>query len=473
MGGRARNKRSIIIALGVMLACGHHVFGGDDPSRIRVHQAPRGLRPGSRAHDWPCFLGPSHNGVSNETHLRTSWSKEGPPLVWEMTTGSGYAAPSVGHGKLVFVHRVGDEDVVECLDPETARRFWQARYPTTYHDRYGFGDGPRATPVIDGAYVYVYSVQGHLRCFRLTDGTPAWDRNLGKEFNVPPNFFGEGTSPLVEGDFVFVNIGARGGPCVIALDKVTGETRWKAGNEWGASYATPVPATINGLRRLFVFAGGDSDPPTGGLLSIDPDKGTIGFRFPFRSRRHESVNAASPIVVNDKVFISTSYRTGGVLLRIDGRGGHDVVWKSDGLRAHFATPIARDGFLYGFDGMGKGSIALVCVDLQTGTQRWKKQPDWVEAVVQNGKPTTVSYSTFRGSLIWADGSFLCLGEAGHLARLDLTPSGYHELARVRLFNAEESWTPPVLSHGLLYVTQNTRDPSTKRPPRLLCYDLRS
>ena len=71
-----------------------------------------------------------------------------------------------------------------------------------------------------------------------------------------------------------------------------------------------------------------------------------------------------------------------------------------------------------------------------------------------------------------DGKFLCLGELGHLLWLDLTPSGYKELARAWLFPARETWALPVLSHGLLYVTQNTRNLITRDPPRLLCYDLR-
>jgi hypothetical protein len=75
-------------------------------------------------------------------------------------------------------------------------------------------------------------------------------------------------------------------------------------------------------------------------------------------------------------------------------------------------------------------------------------------------------------MLRVDGRFLTLGEHGHLLWLDLSPKGYKELARVWLFRAPESWTPPVLSHGLLYVVQNHRDALADTPPRLLCYDLR-
>ena len=72
-----------------------------------------------------------------------------------------------------------------------------------------------------------------------------------------------------------------------------------------------------------------------------------------------------------------------------------------------------------------------------------------------------------------DGQFLCLGELGHLLWMDLTPKGYTEVSRAWLFAARESWGLPVLSRGLLYVTQNTRDMLTGASPRLLCYDLRA
>ena len=76
-------------------------------------------------------------------------------------------------------------------------------------------------------------------------------------------------------------------------------------------------------------------------------------------------------------------------------------------------------------------------------------------------------------LLAVDGQFLCLGELGHLLWMDLTPKGYKEVSRAWLFAARESWGLPVLSRGLLYVTQNTRDMLTGAGPRLRCYDLRA
>ena len=77
------------------------------------------------------------------------------------------------------------------------------------------------------------------------------------------------------------------------------------------------------------------------------------------------------------------------------------------------------------------------------------------------------------SLLRIDGRFLAVGEHGHLLWLDLTPRGAEILSRASLFKARETWALPVISRGLLYVTQNTRGALEGTGPRLLCYDMRA
>ena len=441
-------------------------------STVRFHAGAKPLANGAVTSDWPRFLGPTHNGISPETKLLKKFPSGGPTLVWEMETGNGYSCPAVVGDRLVYIHRVGNEEVVECLRADTGEYLWSFGYPTGYRDRYGFGNGPRCGPVVDGDLVYTYGAEGKLHCLNLATGDVLWRRDIPAEHKVPQEFFGVATTPLVEGDFVIVNVGAPGGPCVVGLNKRTGKTIWTAGDQWGASCASPIPADVHGKRRVFVVAGGDSRPPTGGLMSINPADGKIDFRFPFRGKRYESVHAASPVVAGRRVFVTSSYRTGGALVNLLPTGGFKLAWNTNALRCHFATPIYRDGYLYGFDGDGKNDVAIVCVDLKKGKQLWRKQPEWEETLPVNGRDKQVTLGVLRGGLIFANGRFLCLGEMGHLLWLDLSPKGYKELARTRLFYAAESWTPLVLSRGLLYVTQNSRDTITNTRPRLLCYDLR-
>ena len=91
----------------------------------------------------------------------------------------------------------------------------------------------------------------------------------------------------------------------------------------------------------------------------------------------------------------------------------------------------------------------------------------------DGKTTSRRLGIYRGTLLAVDGHFLCLGELGHLLWLDLAPQGYKELARTWLFGARETWSLPVLSRGLLYISQHSRGVGNRNGPRLLCYDLRA
>ena len=439
---------------------------------VTFHRKPKPLPAGATTHDWKSFLGPAHNETSTETKLAKSWPKSGPPLVWELQKGTGYASPAIAGRRLVYLHRVGDEEIVECLHPETGERYWQFSYPTNYSDRYGYNDGPRASPVIDSDRVYTFGAQGKLHCLNLETGALYWKRNLPAEFKVPQDFFGISSTPLIEGDLLIVTIGAPGGPTVAGFDKSSGKMVWGAGSDWGPSYASPVPATIDGKRRVFVFAGGESRPPSGGLLSIDPATGKIDFSFPWRSRSYESVNASTPVVVGNQVFISASYRMGSALLNVLPDLTHSVAWTTKEVGLHWTTPIYKDGYLYAFDGRNEPDASLVCVDWKTGKAVWRKVPEWDETVDNRGRPRTLSVSTLRGSLLRVDGHFLALGELGHLLWLDLSPDGYKELARTWLFGARQTWTPPVLSRGLLYISQNERGIFDRKPPRLICYDLR-
>ena len=441
-------------------------------SDLTFHRAPKPLPPGAVTSDWASFLGPTHNMFSPETKLVRDFPTDGLPLVWEMKKGDGFAAPAVAGGRLVFFHRVADKEIVECLQAADGKRHWQFGYPSAYRDRYGFNPGPRASPVIGDGRVFTFGAEGRLSCLDLQTGELLWQRDILKEFGLKQNFFGVGATPLIEGDKLIVNVGAPNGPCVAAFDLRTGRLVWGAGAEWGPSYASPIPATVHGKRRVFVFAGGESKPATGGVLCIDPASGGVDFAYPWRGDRYESVNAASPVVIGHRVFVGECYGAGGTLLEVLRDGTAKPLWANERFGMHFMTALPVGGHLYGVHGHGPNDADLVCVELQTGREVWRAQPTWQEKIEGKRGPQTMTVGTFRSSLLHVDGRTLCLGEFGHLLWLDLSPTGYRELARTWLFAATETWTPPVLSRGLLYVCQNTRGALREEPPRLLCYDLR-
>ncbi|MDB6151671.1 MAG: Pyrrolo-quinoline quinone [Chthoniobacteraceae bacterium] len=417
---------------------------------------PKPLADGAVATDWPRFLGPTHNAISTETRLLKNWEKDEPKLLWEFPKGLGHACPAISGKSLILFHRIDKRETVDCLNAETGEQRWNLSYEAPYQDRYGSGDGPKTNPLIDTDRVFTFGISGLLHCLNLNDGGVVWKRNLGADYQMKPNFFGHGSTPLVMGNRLIVNIGGKGNACVAALDTATGKPLWVAQHEWGASYASPVPATFYGRECVLVFAGGESRPPTGGLLCIDAATGQVLNATPHRARIAESVSASSPVVIGNRVFITESYGSGGEMIEIAPDFSAKSVWKAGKFGAYFMTPVAKDGYLYGSSGQQPRLAELVCYEAATGREMWRDD--------LGGKFQ-------RSTLLSVDGAFLCLGENGLLGWLDLSPKGARVLVSKPLFSAPESWTLPALSRGLLYLSQNERD-DAGNGPRLLCYDLR-
>ncbi len=439
---------------------------------LTFHAAPKPLPKDATTEDWKDFLGTTHNSISRETHLLKSFGGAGPTIVWEVAKGEGYATPAVIGERVILFHRVGEEEVIECLNAESGQRYWRHAYASDYRDRYGFGNGPRCQPISDGAFVYTLGVQAKLTCLKLETGQRLWQRDLKAEFDLTLDFFGVGATPLLEGESIIVNVGASDGPCAAAFDKLSGKMLWGAGDEWGPSYASPIPGDTDAGRRVFVFAGGESRPATGGLLIIDPKNGHVDCSFPWRGVPYESVNASSPLVVDSQVYISECYGAGGALLKIDTSGACSKVWSNEILNTHFMTAIHKDGYLYGIDGHGPQNAPLVCIELATGKEVWREEPEWMTPVSGDQGTRDYNLSPALASLLLVEGRCLVLGQYGHLAWIDLNPEGYRELDRTHLFMARQTWAMPALSKGLLYVGQN--DPGLDgTQTRLICYDLRA
>ncbi len=481
---RSRNIQRVIIRafaisiaiLGVAAADDNQNPKPSHPSTnpdVTFHHPPRSLAENAVTEDWPWFLGNRHDGISREKPIINNWSSDGPPLIWEMNTGEGYGAPSIVGDRLVHGYRRAGEIHIDCVHPENGKRWWRYSYPTQYKDRFGFNGGPRSSPVIAKGHVYLLGPAGWLHCLNLKTGSLVWKKNLSEIYKTKQSFFGVGTTPLFENGKLIINVGAPGGPCVVALDSTTGNEIWRAGNEWGPSYASPMPATFHGNRRVLVLTGGDSDPPTGGLLVIDPANGHVEFTYPFRSRKYESVVAASPIVFDSNIFITAAYKTGGVLIQVNPDMTYEVKWKTKTLGAHWATPIYHNGYVYGMDGGSRNKAAVVCIDANTGIRKWRNPLEWTRDM-----PTTASgikplkMSAFRGSFIRADDAYICLGEMGHLLRLELSPADSRITHRASVFTAQESFVAPVLSRGLLYISQTKANKKAGGSARLLCLDLR-
>jgi len=461
----------------IVLAIVPFVFGCQEPSAQSTSQDDAQERQSveisdlwSRATgvDWPSFLGPTGDSKSTETGLTSPWSESGPPIVWQRKVGVGYGIGSVSQGRYFHFDRQANQARATCLRAETGEVLWTYEYPTAYSDLLGYNNGPRCSPIVDGDRVYLFGAEGMLHCLRVANGELVWAVNTTEQYGVVQNFFGVGSTPVIDGDRLICMVGGSppGSPAlydsggqvdgngtgVVAFNKRTGL----------ASYASPKLATIGDRRWCFILA-------RGGLLGFDPAEGKLDFHYPWRDRKLESVNASTPVVIGDEVFISETYGIGSTLLTVR-PGNYDVVWcdprnrREKSMLAHWNTPIYIDGYLYGCSGRNSPDADLRCIEWKTGKVKWVEQ--------------TPRIGRERSSLLYVDGHLVALGEYGSLKLIKVNPEQYELVSQVVLRETTEAtdqlrfgarpllkhpcWAAPVLSHGLLFV---------RGDDRVVCLDL--
>ncbi|MBI2478796.1 MAG: PQQ-like beta-propeller repeat protein [Planctomycetia bacterium] len=434
-----------------------------------VSLGPSDLWTRKKGFDWADFLGSNRDSKSPETGIISPWPAAGLKIIWQRELQTGYGIGSISKGRMYHFERQDNQATLLCLTAETGEELWRFQYPTDYEDLLGYNNGPRCSPVIDDDRVYIYGAEGMLHCLQASDGKLVWKLDVNTKYGVAQNFFGVGSTPVVEGELLICMVGGSppgspglyesggridgNGTGIVAFNKFTGEPKYEITDEL-ASYSSPQLATINGRRWCFMFA-------RGGLIGFEPASGKVDFQYPWRSPKLESVNVATPVVVGDQVFISETYSVGSSLLRVK-PGGYDLVWADDpsprqpkAMMTHWNTGIYLDGYLYACSGRNPPDADVRCIDWKTGKVQW----------VEQLPPETRE----RSSLLYVDRHFIQLGEYGTLKLLRANPKKYELVSEMILLREESNpvfqprpllkypaWAAPILSHGLLYVRGDDR-----------------
>ena len=380
------------------------------------------------AEEWPKFLGPDGTGISHEKNLLDQWPAAGPAKAWSATVGEGYASPIALDGRIYVFAQEGRNDTLWALDAQPGKVLWKQAYEATRSPQQSQGANsenglavPEATPAIDGDRIYTYGGGGDLICRQLADGKQLWRVNILDETHANILVWAQASTPLVDDKFIYVQSG-EGGAVAVAVEKSSGKVAWKSQAAGLAGYAAPVMATIEQKKQLIIL-GGDT------LFGMEPQSGKTIWTQPWKT--DFDVNAATPLVHENRVFITSNYEHGCAMYTLTTVGATKD-WENDAVQSQFQTPILDGERLY-----ANSAGTLTCIHWPDGKPLWSSRG---EPRLGNG-----------GSLLLVGSNkMICMSERGKLSLLDIQPTGPKVVGQVALFDESRVWAVPLLYRGNLY-----------------------
>ena len=408
---RRHGSSAILLAISVIT-----VDVSTDAFGQNAAAAKAGSREVSRRTAWPNWMGPKHDGISTETGWSTAWPKEGLHVKWTAELGTGFSSFSIVDALAYSMGHSDGKETVWCLDAESGRKIWSHSYPAVLNPNLYEG-GPGSTPTVHEDMVFTLSIDGRLIGFSRKTGKITWEVDLQNELEVGMHEWGFNSSPYILGNQLLLECGR-----VVSFDWKTGRKLWQSARH-RAGYGSVRPFEHNGKVLL---ASLDCE---GLRISQSNDGSEIAFSpwpSPF------GTNSTTPIIVNDRIFVSSGYNVGSVMFLLTNEGLKQQ-YAHRNMRNHFNNSILYKGNLYGFDGnsnLGR-VVRLTCMDFETGEINWKQA------------------GLGCGALIIANGHLLILSDRGDLVLADASPDGFKEIARSKFLRGR-CWTAPVLLNGQVY-----------------------
>lgn len=353
--------------------------------------------------DWPTSL--------DETVLKRTWRVELPPS---------YSGPVVSESAVFVTGTENKEfEVVYALDRKSGQELWKAKWPgamTVPFFAASNGSWIRSTPAFDGKSLIVAGMRDVLVSLNAQTGEEQWRVDFPEQLKTPLPAFGFASSPLLDGDWLYVQAGAS----FIKLDKNTGEIVWRTlkdnGGMMGSAFSSPVVATLAGKRQILVQTRQK-------LAGVDPENGDVLWEQEVPSFR--GMNILTPVPFGDGVFTS-SYQNKSWLFgvsRSDENFSCSETW-SNNAKAYMSTPVVIDNHAY----MHLQNQRFACIDLRTGERKWTSTP----------------YGKYC-SMVAHNGLILALDERGLLLLLKANPKEM-ELLDERKVSEEEAWAH-IAVHG--------------------------
>lgn len=368
---------------------------------------------------WTNFRGPNRDGLYNEMPVLTTWPAQGLPLLWKAPVGLGFASFAVADGRAYTIEQRRQKEVVAAYDVNTGRELWIQGWNAEYND--STGDGPRTTPTYDDGRLYALGATGELRCLDAKSGGVIWGKNILAENQASNLQWAMSASPLIVDDKVIVLPGGSGGKAVVAYNKMTGAAVWRSQNDQ-AAYVSPMLVTLAGRRQILVEMASR-------IFGLAPEDGSLLWSQAWDTDM--GINVSQPIIVDkNRFFLSSGYGKGAALVEITGSGktfSARTVWENINMKNKFNSSVLHEGFVYGLD-----EGILTCLDVNTGTRKWK-----------GGR---YGY----GQVLLASGHLIVTSDTGEVALVKASPDAYSEVARFSALQGK-TWNYPAIAGGRLFV----------------------
>ncbi len=313
--------------------------------------------------DWPQWRGPNRDGILKNT---TAWpktlSKNRLTETWRVGLGDSYSGPLVVGDRVFVTETVNkQEEHVRCLSRSSGQEIWKAGWRGSMRVPFfaaSNGSWIRATPAYADGRVFVAGIRDVLVCLNAETGAELWRRDFPAELGSTAPQFGCVCSPLVDGQFVYMQAGG----AMHKIESSTGKTIWQACRDGAGQnssvFSSPAIETVAGVRQLIVQGRTE-------LAGVDIDAGTKLWSTQVPAFRGMSI--LTPTVFKDQIFIS-NYQHPSMMLAVGQSGSSFSVsekWKLK-LRGYMTTPVVIDGHAYTF----LQNQRFACVDLNTGQQKW-------------------------------------------------------------------------------------------------------
>ncbi|MFP6667058.1 MAG: PQQ-binding-like beta-propeller repeat protein [Pirellulales bacterium] len=305
--------------------------------------------------DWQQFRGTNGNGVAEAVKLPTDWDES---LAWKAALpGRGPSSPIVVGDRVFVTSSAGvkqDRLHVLCFNASTGRRIWQRQFWATGRTFCHPTSAVAApTPASDGERIFAFYSSNDLVCLDL-EGNLQWYRGLARERPRAGNDVGMASSPLVVGDVVVVQVECQGDPFAMAIDRVTGKTRWTVKRRPMANWSSPI-----------LFRRGDDN-----LVLLQSPWGITAHEASTGRElwSHEAScgSVASAVVYGSTVYVPVNGIT-ALNTESKSKNGVSVAWNENRLQPSGASPTVHQGKIFAISRAG----VLACGELAAKKVAWQ------------------------------------------------------------------------------------------------------